>query len=86
MQKTLAKKYKIPDLIEISATTPESMKKYLDFYLDNYETPFVLGGTFDARILGIEYLKERGIKPNEYIYNAISNLKNKRFCTVSFPR
>lgn len=78
IQKELAKKYKIPELIEISADTPKAMIKYLDFYLEYYEPPFVLGGTFDARVAGIEYLNERGIKPDNYIYNTISNLKNKK--------
>ena len=77
-QKSLAEKYQLPDLIEISGNTPKAMIKYLEFYLDHFETPFVLGGTFDARVEGIKYLKERGIKPDEYIYNAISNLKNKQ--------
>ena len=77
-QKALAKQYKIPDLIELNATTPSAMIKYLEFYLDNFEPPFVLGGTFDERLAGIEYLKERGIGPKEYIYNTISNLKNKK--------
>jgi tetrahydromethanopterin S-methyltransferase subunit H len=77
-QKELAKKYKIPELIEISADTPKAMIKYLDFYLEYYEPPFVLGGTFDARVAGIEYLDERGIKPDNYIYNTISNLKNNK--------
>lgn len=76
--KELAKKYKIPELIEISADTPNAMIKYLDFYLEYYEPPFVLGGTFDARVAGIEYLDERGIKPDNYIYNTISNLKNNK--------
>ena len=76
--KELAKKYKIPELIEISADTPKAMIKYLDFYLEYYEPPFVLGGTFDARVAGIEYLDERGIKPDNYIYNTISNLKNNK--------
>ncbi|TXT59395.1 MAG: Tetrahydromethanopterin S-methyltransferase subunit H [Promethearchaeota archaeon] len=74
----LSLKYKIPGLVELSAPDPESMKKYLDFYLDNYEPPFVLGGTFEARKAGIIHLKERGIKSNQYIYNTISNLKNKK--------
>ncbi|TFG15817.1 MAG: hypothetical protein EU535_01055 [Promethearchaeota archaeon] len=77
-QKTLANQYKIPDLIEINAVTPEAMQKYLKFYLDNFEPPFVLGGTFEARVAGIEYLKERGIGPQDFIYNTISNLKNKK--------
>ena len=76
--KSLAEKYNLPDLIEISGTTPKAMIKYLEFYLDHFETPFVLGGAFDARVRGIEYLRERGIKPEEYVYNAISNLKNKK--------
>ncbi|MHA1293977.1 MAG: hypothetical protein ACTSQJ_15080 [Promethearchaeota archaeon] len=77
-QKTLSKKFNIPNLVEISATTDKEMKKYLEFFLDNYNPPFVLGGTLDARIAGIEYLKERGVKPEEYIYNTISNLKNNK--------
>jgi tetrahydromethanopterin S-methyltransferase subunit H len=77
-QKALAKQYKIPDLIELNADTPKAMINYLEFYLDNFEPPFVLGGTFDARLAGIEYLQERGIDSNEYIYNTISNLKNKK--------
>ncbi|MFX1275995.1 MAG: hypothetical protein ACFFBP_16115 [Promethearchaeota archaeon] len=76
-QKTLGEKYKIPEMVEISGNTPESMIEYLKFYLDNFEPPFILGGTLDARIAGIQYLEERGVKPDEYIYNAISNLKNK---------
>ena len=77
-QKSLASQYKLFDLVEISATTPNGMVKYLDFYLDHYNPPFVLGGSFEARIAGIEYLYERGIKPEEYIYNSISNLKNTK--------
>ncbi len=77
IQKEIAKKYKIPSLVEISGTDPESMVKYLEFYLDNYDPPFVLGGSVDARIAGVEYLHERGVNSEDYIYNAISNLKNK---------
>ena len=74
---SLSKKYKIPNLIEISAPTPKSMIKYLEFYLDNYDPPFILGGNLESRVAGIEYLTENGIKPDQYIYNTISNLKNK---------
>jgi tetrahydromethanopterin S-methyltransferase subunit H len=77
-QKSLAHQYKLPDLVEISATTPEAMVNYLEFYLDNYDPPFVLGGNFDAKYAGIEYLEANGIKPADYIYNSISNLKNKK--------
>lgn len=74
----LSEKYKIPNLVEISATTPEAMIKYLQFFLENYVPPFVLGGNFESRIAGIEYLTENGIKSDQYIYNTISNLKNKK--------
>jgi tetrahydromethanopterin S-methyltransferase subunit H len=77
-QITLSAKYKIPNLVEISATTPQSMIKYIDFYLDNYKPPFILGGNFESRIAGIEFLTEKGITPDHYIYNTISNLKNKK--------
>ncbi len=77
-QKSLAHQYKLSDLIEISAVTPEAMVKYLDFYFEYYDPPFVLGGSFDAKMAGIEYLNENGIKSDEYIYNSISNLKNKK--------
>ena len=71
LQRSLSAKYNIPNLVEISATTPKAMVRYLEFYLDNYEPPFVLGGNFDSRIAGINYLEERGIKPAQYIYNTI---------------
>lgn len=77
-QVALSKQYKIPNLIEISATTPKAMVKYLEFYLGNFDPPFVLGGNFESRVAGIEYLSEHGVKPDQYIYNTISNLKNKQ--------
>jgi len=77
-QKSLANQYKLPDLVEISAVTPKAMVKYLEFYLDSYDPPFVLGGSFDAKVAGIEFLNENGIKSDQYIYNSISNLKNKK--------
>ena len=77
-QISLSKKYKIPNLIEISATTPKAMVKYLGFYLDNFEPPFVLGGNFESRRAGMEYLSERGFNSDQYIYNTISNLKNEQ--------
>ncbi|MBA7532702.1 Methylcorrinoid:tetrahydrofolate methyltransferase [subsurface metagenome] len=54
------------------------MVKYLEFYLGNFDPPFVLGGNFESRVAGIEYLSEHGVKPDQYIYNTISNLKNKQ--------
>ncbi|MFW9988467.1 MAG: hypothetical protein ACFFC3_07415 [Candidatus Odinarchaeota archaeon] len=77
-QQALSERYKIPNLVEISANTPKSMVKYLEFYLDNFEPPFILGGDFESRVVGIEYLVEHGISPDQYIYNTISNLKNKK--------
>ncbi|MFW9998649.1 MAG: hypothetical protein ACFE9Q_10245 [Candidatus Hodarchaeota archaeon] len=77
-QISLSEKYKIPNLIEVSSTTPKSMINYLEFYLDHFTTPFILGGNFESRVAGIEYLTEHGVKPNQYIYNTISNLKNKK--------
>ena len=77
-QISLSNQYKIPNLIEISATTPKAMVKYLDFYTTNFDQPFVLGGNFESRVAGIEYLSEQGIKTDHFIYNTVSNLKNKR--------
>jgi tetrahydromethanopterin S-methyltransferase subunit H len=74
----LSNQYKIPALIEISADTPDAMISYLKFYLDNFKPPFVLGGTLDARISGVAYLYEHGYKSDDFIYNAISNLKNQK--------
>jgi tetrahydromethanopterin S-methyltransferase subunit H len=74
----LSNKYKIPSLIEISGSNPDTISDYLKFYLDNYNAPFVLGGTFDVKAKGLEYLRECGTSPDEYIYNSISNLKNKK--------
>ncbi len=78
LQFSLGEKYKLPSMIELSATTSKSIIKYLDFYTNNFEHPFVLGGTLEARISALEHLKEKGIRSDEFIYNAISNLKNKK--------
>ncbi|MFX1315794.1 MAG: hypothetical protein ACFE9T_08015 [Promethearchaeota archaeon] len=75
---SLSNQYKIPNFVELSATTPKAMVKYIDFFLEHFNPPFVLGGNFEARIAGVEYLNERGIRPNEYIYNTVSNLKNSK--------
>ncbi|MHA2289165.1 MAG: hypothetical protein ACXABG_10295, partial [Promethearchaeota archaeon] len=77
-QKSLGQQYKLANLVEISAVTPEAMVKYLDFYMEHYSPPFVLGGSFDAKIAGIDYLNDRGFKSDDYIYNSISTLKNKK--------
>jgi len=77
-QISLSNQYKIPNLVEISASTPKAMISYLDFFLKHFSPPFVLGGNFDSRIAGVEYLNERGIKSDQYIYNTISNLKNDK--------
>ena len=74
----LSNQYKIPALIEISADIPDAMTSYLEFYLDNFKPPFILGGTLDARISGVAYLYENGYKCEDFIYNAISNLKNQK--------
>jgi tetrahydromethanopterin S-methyltransferase subunit H len=72
----LSKQYKLPNLIEISANEPNSMSLYLEFFLEHYKPPFVLGGTYEARIEGLRYLRDNGVDPKHFIYNAISNLKN----------
>lgn len=74
--KELAAKYEIPEMIEITASTPKTMRLYLEFYLDHYEPPFVLGGNFESRKAGVEFLEEKGVATTDYVYNAISNLKN----------
>jgi len=74
----LSKKYKIPNLVEISSVTPSAMEKYLEFYLDNFKPPLVLGGNFESRVAGIEYLTEQGVNSDDFIYNTISNLKNEQ--------
>jgi tetrahydromethanopterin S-methyltransferase subunit H len=75
---SLSQKYKIPNMIEISATTPDAMINYLEFYITHFDQPFVLGGNFESRLAGIEFLTKQGIKPDHYIYNTISNLKNRQ--------
>ncbi|MEJ2295536.1 MAG: hypothetical protein P8Y23_12325, partial [Candidatus Lokiarchaeota archaeon] len=72
----LSKQYKLPNLIEISANEPNSMPLYLKFFLEHYEPPFVLGGTYEARIEGLRYLRDNEVDPKHFIYHAVSNLKN----------
>ncbi|MGV9173538.1 MAG: hypothetical protein ACOC35_13385 [Promethearchaeia archaeon] len=76
--KSFAEQYKIPEMVEISATSSEAMKNYLEFYFNDYKPPIILGGNLEARIAGLEYLEEHGYKSSDYIYNSVTNLKNKK--------
>lgn len=78
LHKSLAKKYKIPEMVELSATSAQSMRTYLDFYFSHYDPPIILGGTLEARIAGLKYLRKNEYNSSDFVYNSITNLKNSK--------
>ncbi len=61
-----------PAALDIVASTPLAMKRYLDFVLEVFEGPiFVDGSKAEVRLAGIEHLAERGAV-DRAVYNSIS--------------
>ncbi|MEJ2691133.1 MAG: tetrahydromethanopterin S-methyltransferase subunit H [Deltaproteobacteria bacterium] len=61
-----------PAALDVVASTPLAMRRYLDFVLEVFEGPiFVDGSKAEVRLAGIEYLAERGAV-DRAVYNSIS--------------
>lgn len=65
-----SRKYKIPGVLDVVAETPDALVKYLDFTLDEFDGPLILDGIYDARLRGIEHVKDLGV-PDRIIYDSI---------------
>ncbi len=62
----------LPLMLDVVGTTPESMKKFLDFTSSNSDVPLLLDGlSNETMIEGLEYSKETGLLP-KIILNSIT--------------
>lgn len=61
-----------PCMVDVVASTPEAMRRYLDYVSNNTSIPILLGGITDkVRIAGLEYVREAGIA-DRIVYNSVN--------------
>lgn len=65
-----SKKYRIPCALDVVAETPDAMVKFLDFALGEFKGPIILDGIFEARLQGIQHVKDCGVA-DRIIYDSI---------------
>ena len=65
-----SKKYKIPCALDVVAEMPTAMIKFLDFTLKEFNGPIILDGTYNARMTGIQHVKDLGVA-DRIIYDSI---------------
>jgi len=66
----LSRKYRIPGVLDVVAETPTAIVKFLDFTLDEFDGPIILDGIYDARLRGLQHIKDLGV-PDRVIYDSI---------------
>jgi len=68
----LSEKTGVPHFLDVMATYPKAMKKYITFLSEQTENVFLIdGATPETRIAGLEVAKELGLE-KKTIFNAIS--------------
>ncbi|MFX1295311.1 MAG: tetrahydromethanopterin S-methyltransferase [Promethearchaeota archaeon] len=65
-----SQKYNIPCVLDVVAETPDAMINFLNFTLDEFNGPIILDGIYDARIRGIQHIKDLGVA-DRIIYDSI---------------
>ena len=82
-QEELGEKTNNPALIDIVASSPESIVKYIDFVAGMNERPFLIdSASADVKIAAIEYAKEKGLE-KRVIYNSVSiETKDNEFAAL----
>jgi tetrahydromethanopterin S-methyltransferase subunit H len=61
-----------PRIIDVCASYPHSIDKFIDFVADVVEGPFAIDGTTaEVRIAGVKYAEEVGLS-NRIVYNSIT--------------
>jgi len=61
-----------PHMLDVVASTPEAMKKFLDFISGVTDAPILFDGiSANVRIAALEYVKEHAPK-NEIVYNSLT--------------
>jgi tetrahydromethanopterin S-methyltransferase subunit H len=68
----LSEKTGVPHLLDVMASFPEAMRRYISFVVEHGENIFFIdGATSEAAIAGLEIVKELGVQ-NRAILNAVS--------------
>ncbi len=75
-QEELSDSYGIEGILDVVAETGEAIVKYIEFVADVTDRPFILDGYLEARLRGIEYVREHGIS-DKVIYNSINPINTK---------
>lgn len=71
-QAELGEKTGNPALLDVVGSTPEAIKKYIDFVAGASEKPFMIDSpSADVKIAAVEYAKEAGLQ-DRIIYNSVS--------------
>jgi len=71
LQEEFSDKTGNPHMLDVVGSTPEAMRKFLDFVSSKTDSPLLLDGvTASIRIAGLDYVKEVGLE-NPIIYNSL---------------
>jgi len=63
----------VPEMVDIVASTPEAIKRYIDFVTSHTQAPILIDGSSEeVRLAGLQYCKDKGIV-DRAIYNSISS-------------
>lgn len=61
-----------PHMIDVIGSSPEAMKKFLDFVTSVTDAPILMDGvSADVRIAGLEYVNQSGLA-NRIVYNSLT--------------
>jgi tetrahydromethanopterin S-methyltransferase subunit H len=61
-----------PACVDVIASTPEAMRRYLDFVIEHFDGPLMVdGSSAEVKVAGIRHLAECGMN-HRAIYNSIS--------------
>jgi len=82
-QEELGDKTHNPALIDIVASSPEAIIRYIDFVAGMNEKPFLIdSASADVKIAAIEYSKETGLE-KRVVYNSVSiETKEKEYTAI----
>jgi len=71
LQEEFSDKTGNPHMLDVVGSTPEAIKRFLDFVSSKTDSPLLLDGvTASIRATGLDYVKEVGLK-NPIIYNSL---------------
>ncbi len=68
----LAERTGVPHFLDVMATHPQAMKKYIMFVSDHSDVPFLIdGATPETRVASLKFVQELGLQ-DKVVFNALS--------------